>query len=94
MKRITSLLIIIFLVFNFAACTAPTKTINGTIYRDYGILNTEDKNPNIQYEPNWTNIFLGVIFFEMIIPPIYVFGFHLFEPIGPRSPNPGQVYPN
>ncbi len=73
--------------------SSPTKTINGTTYGDYGLLNQDDKNPNVRYEPNWRNLVLGVIFFEMVIPPIYVFSFYLFKPVGPIPSVPGQTVP-
>ena len=82
--RTIALLLACVVVFSTVACSAPTKTINGTTYGDYGLPNQDDKNLNIKYEPNWWNIAMGVIFFEMIIPPIYVFGFHLFEPVGTK----------
>ena len=91
MRKILVALLIGVLTFNTIACSAPTKTINGVTYSDYGLLNQDDKNPNVKYEPNWWNIAMGVIFFEMIVPPIYVFGFHLFEPVGPKPSVPGQV---
>src|SRR3989344_4339006 len=91
MRKIPIVLLVGVLVFNATACSAPTKTINGTTYSDYGLFNPDDKNPNVKYEPNWWNVAMGVIFFEMIIPPIYVFGFHLFEPVGPKSATHGAV---
>lgn len=92
-KILISLLIGVF-ALNMMACSAPTKTINGITYGDYGLLNSDDKNPDIKYEPNWWNIAIGIIFFELIIPPIYVFGYHLFEPVGPKPPAKGQTVPS
>lgn len=90
-RRVISLFLACFLMVQTTACTAPTKQIGGVEYRDYGILNSDEaKNPNIRYEPNWWNIVVAVFFFEMIIPPIYVFGFHLMKPVGPRTGVPGQ----
>ena len=91
MKRLASVLLIAVVVLQASGCTAPTKVVNGVEYRDYGLLNPDDQNPNVQYEPNWWNIAGGVIFFELIIPPIYVFGYHLFEPVGLKPAIPGQV---
>ena len=93
MQKILIVLLIAVFALNMAACTAPTKTINGTTYSDYGLFNPDDKNPNVKYEPNWWNVAIGIIFFEMVIPPIYVFGFHLFEPVGSKSSIPGQIIP-
>ncbi len=90
-RKIVAAVIIGILTFNTVACSAPTKTIGGTTYSDYGLFNPDDKNPNVKYEPNWWNIAMGVIFFEMIVPPIYVFGFHLFKPVGPKPAISGAV---
>jgi hypothetical protein len=83
MKKI-KIALIGLLAISLAACTAPTLDINGTTYHDYGLVNQSDANFKIQYEPNWWNICMGVLFFEMIIPPIYVFGFHMMEPVGQK----------
>lgn len=90
-RKMVVAVIIGTLTINTTACSAPTKTINGTTYSDYGLFNPDDKNQNVKYEPNWWNIAMGIIFFEMIIPPIYVFGFHLFKPVGLKSATPGAV---
>lgn len=79
--------IIIALVISLlAGCTSPSLTVNNVTYPDYGLFNQDDnKDGNIRYEPNWWNIIIGIIFVEMIIPPIAVFGFHMMEPVGVKS---------
>ena len=52
MKRLASVLLIAVVVLQASGCTAPTKVVNGVEYRDYGLLNPDDQNPNVQYEPN------------------------------------------
>lgn len=94
MKKIIVVLLIGVLAFNTVACSAPTKTINGITYSDYGLLNPDDKNPNVKYEPNWRNVAIGIILFPLIVSTVYVFGFHLFKPVGPKLSNPGQVFPS
>jgi hypothetical protein len=84
-KRLVTLTLVVVLLTSLTGCTAPTKTINNVTYSDYGLLTTDDRNPDIQYEPNWWNIVVGVIFCELIIPPIYVFGFHLTAFLGQRQ---------
>ena len=75
---------IIFLficLFCFNGCTRGDNTIHGKEYTSYGLLNMDEKDPKVKYEPMWMNMFVGVIFSELIIPPIYVFGFHCMEPV-------------
>lgn len=62
---------------------ADNKTINGITYRPYGLFNESTcKNDSIQYEVSGQAICSGVIFSGFIIPPIYTFGYNLWEPIG------------
>lgn len=72
------------------------KTIDGITYGPYGLFNAaDDKNPNIQYDLSGWNLFLGVIFSETLIVPIYIFGFDIMVPVGKKDPNwvKGQVSP-
>lgn len=93
MRRAVAAGLVALIFIQVTGCTAPRRVVNNTEYSDYGILNEDDvKSPNIQYEPNWWNIFLGVVFFELIIPPIYVFGYHLMRPVGPK-PASGPASP-
>jgi hypothetical protein len=68
------------------ACADP-KVINGTTYQPYGIANEEaHKNPNIVYQVDKTSVILAVIFCETLIIPVYVVGWSLYEPVGPKDP--------
>lgn len=83
---------IVFVIIFSSIDMSPTKVIDGVEYSDYGFFNESDKkNPNIQYEPNMTNIVIGAVFFETGVAPFYVFGYHLMEPVGPKPKIPGQV---
>jgi len=66
----------------FGGC-ASDKVIDGKKYETYGILNKEEiKDPCINYEASIVSAVLGAVFFEMLfIPPIYVYGFSLWEPV-------------
>jgi hypothetical protein len=87
-KKILVLLVCVGLLF--ASC-AQDKTIDGVTYRPYGLLNMDSqKNPNINYEVSGWAVFSGVVFFEMIVPPIYIFGYNLFEPVSKKSATPGE----
>ncbi|MFA6365174.1 MAG: hypothetical protein WCW78_02120 [Candidatus Paceibacterota bacterium] len=79
---------ILFLSHDFS----PTKVIDGVEYSDYGLLDqSRNENPNIEYKPNWTNIVVGAVLIETVIAPVYIFGYHFMEPVGPRPAIPGQV---
>lgn len=81
MKKLLSLLMIIGTIM-LVSC-ADKKTINGVTYRPYGFLNESTcKNDSIEYQLSFWATVSGVVFFECIVPPIYTFGFNLFEPVG------------
>lgn len=92
-KRFIAAMLVIFLSVNLCACSPSPKEIDGVTYQDYGLLNeAEVRNPTIQYEPDWWNIFWGIVFFELFfIPPIYVFGFHCMKPVWKKPAIRGQV---
>jgi hypothetical protein len=69
-----------------AGCARPA-VICGKTYDTYGLFNEGQKrNPNIEYRANIGSVILGIIFFETLIAPIYIFGFSLMEPVRPLSP--------
>jgi hypothetical protein len=93
MKKFIVLMICVVFILSLSlyGC-GNNKVINGVEYGTYGLLNSDDKkNPDIQYEVIWGNVFWGAFLAETIIAPIYFFGFSLWEPVGPRSPIKGQV---
>lgn len=72
-------------MITFVSC-ADNKTIDGVTYRPYGLLNQETaKNDSIQYEVSGWAVFSGVVFFEAVVPPIYTFGYNLWEPVGKKK---------
>ena len=72
MKKLFLLIItMLFLV----SCTSKTEFGNCI-----GI--GEDKEPNLIYKVNTKNIVIGVVFFEMILPPIFVLADETLCPIG------------
>ncbi len=93
MKRFTAFVLVVVLSASLllTGC-GKVKTIDGITYDTYGLLNEDGKkNPDIQYEAIWGNVFWGVVLFETIIAPIYFFGFSLFEPVGKKPVIKGQV---
>jgi hypothetical protein len=64
------------------------KTIDGVTYRPYGLLNEETcKNDSIQYQISGIAVISSIIFVELIIPPVYTFGYNLYEPVCKKSKN-------
>lgn len=87
MRRNLALLMVSVL----AGC-ASTKTIDGVEYDTYGLLNEESKrNPDVQYEVCWGNVFWGALLIETVVAPVYFFGFSLHEPVGRKPAIKGQV---
>jgi len=73
------------IVVSLVSC-ADKKTINGIEYRPYGFLNESTaKNDSVQYALSGWAVASGVVFFELVVPPIYTFGFNLWQPIGLKS---------
>lgn len=59
--------------------------INGTYYDSYGVFNEDtNKDPDIAYEVSAGSVILAIIFSETIVVPVYVVGWDLFTPVGPK----------
>lgn len=84
MKKI--LLSLVIALALFTSC-ADDKVIDGVRYRPYGFMNADDvKNDSIRYEASAGSVICGVIFFETVIAPIYIFGFDTMQPVGKLDP--------
>lgn len=60
---------------------AEDKMINGVVYRPYGLINEDEcKVDSVHYKVSVPAVICGVVFSELIVPPIYVFGYNLYEP--------------
>lgn len=71
---------------------AKSKVICGVEYVPYGLLNADDKkNPDIEYEVIWGNVFWGAVLAETVVAPIYFGGFSIFQPVGQKSKVKGAV---
>jgi len=80
--------IVILLSLLISSC-ADNKTIDGVTYRPYGLLNeNECKNDSIRYEVSGWAVFSGIFFCELIVPPIYTFGYNLWEPVDKKVADP------
>lgn len=46
---------------------------------------TDDKDPKLVYKLSLKNLIVGIVFFELIAPPIYVLVEQTFCPVGKKS---------
>ena len=61
------------------------KVINGKVCQTYGFANqSENIDPDVVYELSTGSIIVAVIFSETIIIPLYIAGWDLFQPVGPK----------
>ena len=85
MKNLSISIIALIAILTITSC-ADEKTINGVTYRPYGLLNESTcKNDSVMYEPSIWALCSGIIFCELIIPPVYIFGYNFWEPVGLKS---------
>ena len=76
-----NLIIVLASIIILASSCANDKKIDNVNYGSYGLFNEGSvKNSNIYYEASGWAVFSGIVFSESIIVPIYVFGYHLWEP--------------
>lgn len=99
MKKICLLLI---LIVAFVSCgngpknidikQADSATISVSI-DEYGIFNQDNENPQVKYKIVAGNVVLSVIFCETVIVPVWLVGWHLWEPVcNKREWIPGKNY--
>jgi len=61
------------------------ETVN-VMFRPFGLFNKDEmKNPQVQYRISTGNVVWSVIFCETIIVPVYLVGWYLYEPVGPKE---------
>jgi len=92
--KILKIILSIILIISITGC-ANRKTIksseNGVsvtrTYIPYGLFDPEDQNPNIQYRVSIGNVVWSILLFETVIAPVVLFGWYLYEPVGPKVPN-------
>ena len=85
MKKALMYLFLFILSFNLIACTSSTEYGNCVGLPD--IEEAKKQNPNIIYKISTKNVILGVIFVEMIIPPIIVVLDETYCPVGVKNKN-------
>jgi hypothetical protein len=71
-------------LFSLTGCDNE-KVINGKTVPVYGLVNEDAKrDPNIKYEMSPGSVIVAIIFSETIFVPVYVLGWDLFQPVGPK----------
>lgn len=55
-------------------------------YSQYGLVNeSEMKNDKVNYQVIWGNVVWGCLLVETIFVPVIIFGWYLYEPVGPKA---------
>ena len=80
------------LTIGLAGCD-NRKEINGKIYDTYGVANEDVmKDPHIKYQLSPGSIIAAIIFSESIVIPVYIIGWDLYEPVGPKEAQSSTDY--
>jgi len=57
------------------------------VFQQYGLFDQDKQNPNVEYKVVTGNVVWGILGFEMgLIPPVVLFGWYLYEPVGAKAP--------
>lgn len=84
-KSFISSVLAVVLAIASSGC-AESMVIDGRKYKPYGALNeSEVHDSRVQYQPSMSSITWALILCETVVVPIYVFGFAMYEPIGPKA---------
>lgn len=81
MKR--AIAVVLIAAITLSGC-AKSKVINGKEYQPYGLATLNREDPAIEYEMSFGSCFFGIFFFETIVAPIYVIGWNIMQPVGPK----------
>ena len=76
-------LVILAVPITSCGTNEPVKTKDGStkVVEDYGIFNSEKKDPTVTYQISTVIIICSAIFIETIVIPIWLIGWHLYEPV-------------
>jgi len=91
MKKLITLVLISSLLLT--GCGQPAHLPTGpngerTFYPTYGLFNEDtSKSEKVCYEISIGNVIWSIITIEIIIVPIYLIGFSLFNPVSAKSKN-------
>jgi hypothetical protein len=68
------------------------ETIKTYKFQQYGLFDTEKRNPKVHYKVVVGNVIWSVILFETVAVPIILIGWYLYEPVGTAiEGEPGAV---
>ena len=82
MKKIIALSLV---ALTLAGCAHPVHR-DSKVYKPYGLINEETrKDPNEKYEMSAGSVVVAIMFCETIFVPIYIIGWDLYQPIGPKT---------
>lgn len=69
-----------------AGCVDEVKLSDGKTYPCVGAF--EKKNPKLDYNLSAQNLIVGLIFFEIVVPPVVVLVDQTFCPVSVKAVNP------
>ena len=77
-------------VIDYPAGDGTTTAIE---FKPYGLLDPQDRNPDVEYRVVDLNIVLSAVLIETIFVPVILLGWHLYEPVRYVGPNaiPGAM---
>jgi len=98
MKKIVNIILAVAVLALMSGCAEKkevttndgNKSVTRT-YVQYGLFDENKRNPNIEYEVSIGNFIWGVLLCETVIAPIIIFGWYLYEPVGPKVTDPNLV---
>ena len=85
MKKVIALILCISLLACTMSGCASDLNVNGKTTSPYGLFNMNDKDPCVKYKVCVGNVIWGCLLFETAFVPVIVFGWFLYEPIGPKD---------
>lgn len=76
--------ILLAMLMLLTAC-GDGRNVGGNYKECYGIIDSsEHRDPKVAYELQVQNVIASVIFVETIAVPIWLVGFRMYCPVGPR----------
>jgi len=93
--RVVAVVLLAVFAFSFVACgddknicimDQQTEKQGCYTFLQYGLFDDDKKNPNVEYKVVAGNVVWGIILVETIVAPIILFGWYMYEPVGPKMP--------
>lgn len=77
-------LFVVFLFLMLTSC-ADSQYINGEEVSTFGLCDQELRKEGVMYKVSPESVIWSIIFCETIVVPIWLIGWHLWEPYPPKN---------